>query len=179
MPFATDQRGMLKPIDCTITIPGVDKELKPYVLPDISEGKAASYADEPVIGRSFPVKTYGHSENRTINMKWHVIMMDDDSKTEAIRQLNAFRSCVYPVEGGGGSPYAPPPICTIDCGEMTRGTKDSTSVCVVLKSYNVSFPTDVAYDPDSLIPYRFDIDLVWDVVFPTSELPGQDKIIGE
>lgn len=177
MPFATDETGMLKPIDCSVTIPGVEKPLRPYVMPDISEGKGATYADEPVIGRSFGVKTYGHSDNRNITMNWHVVIMDEDSKKEAIRQLNAFRSCVYPVDGNSGASYAPPPICKIECGEKTRGTKDEKSVCVVLKTYNVSFPIDVAHDPVSLLPYRFDISLNWDVVFPTSKLPGQSMII--
>lgn len=176
MPLATDQTGVLKPItQCSIEVPGAGK-LNPYVLPEISESKSATYADEPVIGRAFPIKTYGHSDNRTINMKWHVLMINDETKTTAVKHLNAFRSCVYPTSGGQGT-YGPPPICRINCGQISKGGGDGNEVCAVLKSYSVSYPTDVAWDEENFLPYRFDIDLVWDVVFATDKLPGQDKIL--
>jgi hypothetical protein len=177
MPLATDITGKLKPINCTITIPGVAQPLQPFVLPDMSESKSASYADEPVLGRAFPIKTFSHGDNRTIAMKWHVVVMDAASQNEAVRQLNAFRSAAYPLDGTGQAPYFPPPICTIACGIISTTGKD-TSVCAVLKSYSFSLPTDVAWDEDLLLPYKFDIDLNWDVVYAADNLPGQAKIIG-
>ena len=40
-------------------------------LPEISDGKSAAYNDEPIMGRAFPLKTYSHSENRSISMTLH------------------------------------------------------------------------------------------------------------
>lgn len=180
MPFATDNVGKLDKLKkCSVTIPTGEGNLlvlQPYVLPEMSESKSASYADEAVMGRSFPIKTFSHSENRTINMKWKVIIMDDASLQEAVTALNAFRSCVYPLDGTRSAPYYPPVICTLDCGILTA-TGISAGVCCVLRSYAVAFPTDIAWDEDFLMPYRFDIDLVWDVVYAAEDLPGRDKIL--
>jgi len=176
MPTATDKTCKLKPIDCTITVPGAG-DLQPRILPEVTDSKSATYNDEPIIGRSFPVKTYSHSDNRSIGMKWHIVIVDEETKSEAIRQLKAFQSCVYPIDGQGQTPYEPPSICTIDCGEILSAGSGGATLCVVLKSYSVSYPTDVAWDEDDLIPYKFDIDLQWDVVYATSDLPGSDKII--
>jgi hypothetical protein len=45
-----------------------------------------------------------------------------------------------------------------------------------LKSYSVKFPTDVVWDQDFYVPYKFDVDTSWDVVYRSSELPGQERI---
>ena len=178
MPAATDQTGKLKLIkNCSITVPGVAAPLQPRILPDITDAKSATYNDEPIIGRAFPVKTYAHSDNRTITMKWHIVIIDSDTQTEAITQLNAFRSCVYPGPGTGQTPYAPPAICTISCGVILSPGSGSSSLCVVLKTYNIIYPTDVAWDEDLMMPNKFDIDLTWEVVYASSNLPGNDKII--
>jgi hypothetical protein len=178
MPSATDATGKLQPItQCTVNVPGAGT-LTPRILPEISDSKSATYNDEPIIGRSFPVKTFSHSDNRTISMKWHIVIVDQATLTEAITQLKAFQSCVYPANGTvGQTPYEPPSICTINCGIMTYAGSGSNNLCVVLKSYSVSYPTDVAYDPTNFLPYKFDIDLVWDVVYATSGLPGNSMII--
>jgi hypothetical protein len=180
MPAATDQTGVMVPIDnCTVTIPGVGT-LKPRILPDITDTKSATYNDEPVIGRSFPIKTYAHSDNRSISMIWHIVIVNAATLTEAIRQLSAFQSCVYPRTTTGQTPYNPPVICTISCGAMLcdySNTATPSALCVVLKNYSVSYPTDVAYDASNMIPLKFDIHLQWEVVYATSKLPGQDMII--
>lgn len=173
---ATDRTGKLQPINCIITVPGVGP-LKPRILPDITDSKSATYNDESVIGRSFPVKTYSHSDNRTITMKWHILIVDNDTKAEALNQLKAFQSCVYPVTDIADTPYAPPSICTIDCGEILTAGRNNGVLCVVLKSYTVSYPTNVAWDETLLMPNMFDIDLTWEVVYATSDLPGKEKII--
>src|SRR5581483_11981698 len=148
---STDQQGLLVPINCTITIPGVDEPLQPFVLPEISESKSVNYAGEVVLGRSFPIKTFIDGGDRIFNMTWHVVIMDSDSLDEAVRQLNAFRSCAYPLQGSGSAPYAPPPICTIDCGELCRSDNSSTEVCVILRNYSVTYPTVYAWDEDTLL----------------------------
>lgn len=176
--FATSAgSGDLKPIDdCYITVPGRDT-FKARILPDISDSKGASYSDEPVIGRSFPIKTFGHGDNRTINMKWHFAITSLDVLNESLQALRAFQSCVYPRKGTSVNPYLPPVICTLSCKQVIPGDQGRTGVCAVLKSYNVSYPTDVVWDESTFLPLKFDIDLVWDVVYPTSKLPGADKII--
>jgi hypothetical protein len=186
MPIGLATLGtLLKPItNCTVMIPGAPTPLQvPRILPEISDSKAASYSDEPVIGRSFPIKTFGHGENRVINMKWHFAILDLMTKQETISQMRAFMSCVYPRDGaaaGGAAtnPYQPPVICTLSCQNLTYGgTIGGNSVCAVLKSYNISYPTEVVWDESTYLPLKFDMDLVWDVVYATSMLPGADKII--
>lgn len=176
MPAATDQTGKLQPINCSITVPSVG-QLKPRILPEITDRKSATYNDENIIGRSFPVKTYAHSDNRVITMKWHIVIVDAATQQEAVQQLHAFQSCVYPGPGQGSSPYTPPAICTIDCGQILSPGSQGGSLCVVLKDYSVSYPTDVAWDETLLMPNKFDIDLTWEVVYASSQLPGSDKII--
>lgn len=175
---ATDSNGRLQPIDnCTVTIKG--RTLKPRILPEISDSKSASYNDEAVIGRSFPIKTFSHGENRSISMKWKILIVDSETLREAVVQLRMFTGLVYPQAGTGNTPYQPPVICTISCGRiLTAGGPGSAPICVVLKSYNITYPTDVAWDEDLMIPYKFDIDLNWDVVYATSELPNSNMIIG-
>jgi|688.fasta_scaffold287249_2 hypothetical protein len=144
-------------------------------LPDISDTKSANYADETIIGRSNPVKTYSQSDNRSISMQLHFIVSKQNDLYENLAKLRAIQSAVYPREGeGGGSPFIPPPVCKMKCGNLL-GTKE---ICVILKSYSVKFPTDVAWDDESktFTPYKFDIDTTWDVVYSSSNLPGQNEI---
>jgi hypothetical protein len=178
MARATNYNGQLQPINCTVTINGTT--MKPRILPDITDSKSASYNDESVIGRSFPIKTFSHGDNRSISMKWHILIVDTDTLFEAVQQLKAFTSLVYPQAGAGNTPYQPPTIATIDCGQILSAGSGVNfgPLCVVLKSYNITYPTDVAWNEDFMIPYKFDIDLSWDVVYATSELPNSDMIIG-
>jgi hypothetical protein len=151
-----------------------------YILPDITDSKSAKYNDEMVMGRSFPIKTYAESDNRSISMKLHFVvwnsnggMFDPGTPLYNLRCLNLIRSAVYPVDSTA-APYEPPPICKIRCGQLLSNNND---VCVILKQYSVSFPTDCAWDEVTKCPYKFDVDTSWDVVYSTSSLPGQAKII--
>lgn len=75
MPKATTALGDLNEIDeCYIQIAG-GQRVVPRILPEISDSKSTSYTDESIIGRSFPVKTFSHSENRTISIEWHFIVL--------------------------------------------------------------------------------------------------------
>ena len=47
---------------------------------------------------------------------------------------------------------------------------------MILKSYSVKFPTDIAWDESTLLPYKFDVDTSWDVVYKSMDLPGQERI---
>lgn len=180
MPAATIRGGALKEIpDCRILIPcsgeGCKKpeyELKFKVLPEIGDTKTASYNDEAVIGRSSPIKTYGQSDNRTITVQIHMVVSkwtDIDNNLEALR---AIQSAVYPRVGDNGAPFVPPPICRIKCKKLLA----DDDLCVILKSYSVKFPTEVAWDYSTFVPYKFDIETSWDVVYKSSDLPGQNRI---
>jgi hypothetical protein len=147
-------------------------------LPEISDSKSAAYNDEPIIGRSIPLKTYSHSENRVISTKLHFfIIKKEDAKTN-LRNLRLLESAVYPQEGG---PYKPPQVCQIQCGSLlaTSGgeTQGPLPVCVVLLSYNVTFPTDVAWDKETYCPYKFDVDCQWQVVYAVDDIPWNTNII--
>lgn len=184
---ATDAKGVLQQITgCSISIPTANGQylLIPRILPEITDSKSASYTDEIVIGRSTPIKTYSHSDNRVFSIKWKFLLVDDVTKNEAINGLKAIQSCVYPYNSTAKSaPYGPPAICTLTFGRLFA-TGNTKSACAILKRYSVSYPTDVAWDgddnaqaPATFLPYKFDVDMEWEVVYASVNLPGREKII--
>lgn len=188
---ATDTlTGNLIPMEaCKIYIKGEDIRLK--VLPEITDTKSASWNDEPIMGRAFPIKTYSHSENRVITMVCHFVVIEEQDIEDNIRALRLIESAVYPMDDKR-FPYRPPPICRIECGQLlggaAPGSGDRHPVCVILKSYSVQFPTDVPWDNGqrtgqgnlvgaaTFLPYKFDLTCNWEVVYPSEDLPGQERI---
>jgi hypothetical protein len=70
----------------------------------------------------------------------------------------------------------PPPVCTIKCGKLLA----DEALCVVLQSYSVKFPTDVAWwegDDGLYCPYKFDVGTTWLTVYTSSDLPYQSRIV--
>jgi hypothetical protein len=176
MPAATISGGKLKPLhDCYVIVPtnGGDFKITLNNLPDITDSKSASYNDETVIGRSSPLKTYSQSDNRTISMQIHMIVSSPEQVGLNLAYLRALQSAVYPRDGFNGAPFVPPPICRIKCGKLLA---DYGELCVILKSYSVKFPTEVSWDEGTFVPFKFDVDTNWDVVYKSSDLPGQDRI---
>jgi hypothetical protein len=174
--IATRPNGSLKPIpDCYIQTPIWKIFMR--ILPDISDSKSASYSDEPVIGRSTPLKTYSHSENRSINWTAHFIVCEEDDIDRNYRELRAIQSVVYPRNSF--KPFSPPPICGLRCGDLLSkgGFFSNKEICAVLKSYSVKYPTDVPWDERTYLPYKFSVDMTWDVVYESTNLPGQEKIL--
>ena len=171
---ATFENGQLAPIEnCYLYIPGYGK-LTLYSLPDLSDSKSASYNDEPIIGRAFPLKTYSHSENRTISLQIHLYVQRESDISFNIRALRAITSMTYPRDSTSTTtPYLPPPVCKIRCGSLLA----DQSLCVVLKSYSFKPSTDVPWDARTLMPWKLDIDTTWDVVYKSSNLPGQERIL--
>jgi len=173
---STLPNGSLKAItDCYISIPRY-KKIYMYILPDISDSKSAQYSDEAIIGRSSPFKTYSHSENRTISWTAYFMTTHDNPNRDGsaimnLRNLRAIQSVTYPRDKP--APYAPPPVCSIKCGSILGNEE----LCVVLRSYTVKFPTDVSWDEETLLPYKFSVDMSWDVVYQSDQLPGWANII--
>lgn len=164
--------GKLNPIpDCTIIISGSPIIMK--ALPDIGDGKSAVYNSEPIIGRSFPLYTYSHSADRTISVTVHFFIVEPGDGEKNLAALRLIESAVYPQSGDGGAPYKPPPVCTIKCGQILA----KQSLCVVLQSYSVKFDPGVAWEQGTLCPYRFSVDTTWLVVYTSSDLPFNDRII--
>lgn len=181
MPAATTIGGALVPIkDCYIKIPCEDCgletgefELKFKVLPEIGDSKTVSYNDENVIGRASPLKTYSQSDNRTLSVQIHMIVSSPDDVEYNLSAMRAIQSAAYPRNSANGAPFVPPPICRIKCGKLLSQGQE---LCVILKQYSVKFPTEVAWDEETFVPYKFDIDTSWDVVYKSADLPGQDRI---
>jgi len=142
-------------------------------LPDLSDSKSAAYTDETVIGRSFPMKTYSHSENRSISWTMHLFVKKTADIQGNLDILRTLESLTYPRNSGPG-PYAPPQIVKLKCGNLLA---QGQPLCAVLKSYTVKFPTDVVWDKDHLTPYKMDIDLSFEVVYSSNDLPGAERIL--
>ncbi len=174
MPKATIKSAKLNPINnCFINIPGFGQIIFDN-LPEITDSKSVSYNDEPLIGRSQPLKTYSHSDNRVISMTLHFIATGQTDILSNLEKLRAIESASYPkYETTSGAPYEPPVVCIIKCGRLL----DDNPLCVVLKNYSIKFPTDVAWDAETLLPYKFDVETTWETVFSSSALPGQENIL--
>ena len=182
MPAATRIGGPLNPIqDCYVIIPcegsdgceGGEFKLVFNNLPEITDSKSVSYQDETVIGRASPLKTYSQSDNRTIAMQIHMIISKPGDAEYNLSALRAIQSASYPRDGANGASFIPPPICRIRCGRLLS---TSGELCVILKSYNVKFPTEVSWEEKNFTPFKFDIETNWDVVYKSSDLPGQERI---
>lgn len=170
---ATIQGGKLRALDKGYILIK-DRRIKFRSLPDISDTKSATYADEPIIGRAFPMKTYSHSDNRSIGVELYFYTVEPDDIDRNILDLRAIESAVYPQDGSGaGAPYTPPPICKLKCGQLLA----DEALCVVLKSYSVKFPRDVAWDEATYLPCTFQVSTSWEVVYRSTDLPGQDRIM--
>jgi len=173
MPKATQPGGPLISLkDCYVTVPSCGK-IEFYVLPEISDTKNAEYSDESAIGRASPMKTYQYSGKRGISLQIHLIVTAPGDVQKNLNILRCLESAVYPREGTGGAPFIPPPICRLKCGKLLADNE----LCVILMQYSVKFPTEVAWDESTFTPYKFDIDTTWEVVYKSSDLPGQDRII--
>ena len=157
--------------DCYVIVPGYQK-IQFDNLPDISDTKSADYSDENAIGRASPMKTYQHSSKRAISLQIHLIVTRPEDVTRNLEIMRVLDSAVYPREGSG-FPFIPPPICRLKCGFLLA----DEDLCVVLMSYNVKFPTEVSWDERTFTPFKFDIDTSWEVVYRSSDLPGQERII--
>lgn len=149
-----------------------ERKISFYVLPEISDSKSAVYADESIMGRSMPLKTYSYSDNRSIGVNIHFLVTSQKDISENITAMRSLQSCVYPGEEGN-FPFTPPPVCKIKFGDILG----SKPLCCVLKSYSVKFPTEVAWDATYFIPYKFDMDTNWDVVYNSMDLPSSTRIL--
>ena len=173
---ATTATGKLVDLnDCYIKVN--DTFIYMYILPDITDGKTATYADMNGIGRSMPIKVFSHGESRQIGWTVHFYGEDEERIVANLQNLRLLESLTYP-DVGDSLPVVPPKIAKIKCGKILADEE----VCVILKSYSVKFPTDVVWhsvsgDETSFIPIKFDIDLQFEVVYSNSSLPGANKII--
>lgn len=167
--------------DCYISIPDPNGS-SPHVifmnnLPDISDTKSAVYNNSAIIGRAAPLYTYSHSGDRNINIQIHLFVVDEGDVFTNLDHVRWIESAVYPRDGQGtGAPYTPPPICQIRCGDLlARGQ----AICAFLQSYSVKYPTEVAWDAlnGTFCPFRLDVDTNWVVVYNSSNLPFQDRIV--
>ena len=172
MPIATNQSGNLLPIkDCYIEAAGVRITLDN--LPDISDTHSADYQSEAGIGRSLPSKTFTAGGDRSIgwNMKF---LADSEAKLQQnLLQLRFLQSLTYPRTSTSSLPFIPPAIAKIKCGSLLG----NDPLCVVLTNYSVKFPTDVPWSETSYVPYKFEVDLSFVVVYDSGNLPGAERII--
>ena len=161
---------------CYIEIPIFATKIIMDVLPDISDGKSASYNDETAMGRSMPFKTFNSSENRSISWTAHFIVSSSADFNRFITYIRTIEACTYPFTSAIGLPFTPPPICKLRCGELLSSQEDN-DVSAVLKSYSVKFDTSVPWDEDTMIPYKIDLDMQFEVVYNQSNLPGAERIV--
>ena len=179
---ATNKTGTLQKLnDCYIKaiISDTEYTINMYILPDISDTKQASYSDETGIGRSAPLKVFSHGDTRSISWAAHFFSATNEMAGTNLQNLRILESLVYP-DNNINSIVSPPPIARIRCGDLLSNDE----LCVVLKSYTVKFPTDVAWQSfesevgtGSYMPIKFDVDMTFEVVYQTIQLPNSSKIL--
>lgn len=174
MPRGTKNDGSLAPLQyvgigagkCEIQTPCGCITLK--ILPDITDSKSATYVNDPAPGRSSPMLTYAYSDPRTISTELHFMITKFQDIEDNIRAIRIIQNLVYPGPASGLAPFTPPPVVRFICGVLMDGEQ---GLCLILKSYNIRYPTDVAWDIVSFLPYRFSISCNWEVVYPCNKLP--------
>lgn len=161
---------------CWIKIPtsGSSKYIYFRAMPTISDTKGARYNDEPIIGRTMPLLTYSHSENRIITIDIPFIATSSAELKQNTEWMRHIESAVYPNHDDMSVPYSPPPVCRIHCGELLE---KGGGLCVVLEKYSLKFDPAVPVDPVTYIPYKFTMSTTWRVVYKPNNLPGQSRII--
>jgi len=175
--------GKLRCIDnCYIsaTINGTTTKVNMYVLPDIGDGKAASYSDENTMGRSAPLKAFNHSENRNISWDITFITYDEASLLQNLRDMFFLESLVLPMTPSGGVATSPPPVAQLVCGRLLH--PEGKPICAVMKSYSVKFPTsDAVWStegptcPNSYLPSKFTFNTQWEEINACGDLPTQSS----
>lgn len=172
MALATTKNGQLNYIaDCYINVGGV--RITMNNLPDISDGHDATYSSENGVGRSIPTRTYSYSGDRNISWSAHFIADTSAALNQNLQALRLLESATYPRSSVGSLPYLPPHICKIKCGKLLGDYE----LCVVLNSYSVKFPIDIPWSENGYIPYKFDVELQFTVVYDSANLPGSERIL--
>lgn len=143
-------------------------------LPDISSSKSANYPEESPIGRSTPFKSFRNSETRSISWTAHFFVQRESDIKKNLKALRAIEAALYTQESTATS-YAPPPICKLKCGYLL--SKDE--ICAVLKSYSFKADPSYPWDEKYYLPYKFDIDMQFDVVYDNKNLPNANKILND
>lgn len=183
---ATFSGGQLRDIqNCYIEILG--KKIISRIIPDISDSKQATYTSEAGMGRSMPFKNYTNSDDRTIGWTAHYVVAQKRDIKDFLKEIKLIQSALYPrmQVASNVAPFMPPPICILSCGallqkgkpELAGNRKQTAFVYAVMKSYSIKYDTSVPWDEEFLLPYKFDIDMSFEVVYDQSELPGQEKIV--
>lgn len=151
------------------------------VLPELSDSKAAEYPDEPITGRSFPIKVFSHSGNRTIGLKCTFLVQEAADIQKNWQNLRALQSAVYTdedipqINATNQLAYLPPPICKVRIGFLLTAQNDGW-LPVLIRQCTPTYPTDVAWDPVTYLPHKFEVDLQMEAVFANTQLPGQQRI---
>ena len=168
---STLPNGDLRSIEeCVLNIPNVDELIVLNNLPDISDSKSANYNNEPIMGRSYPLYTYHFSGDRNISIKFHFYITKKGDGLKNLQTLRNIQSAVYPRKSqDDGAPFRPPVICTFKCKSLLA----KEPLCMVLRDYSVTFPTDVAWEEETYCPYKFDLDTNWLVVYTSPDLRTQ------
>jgi hypothetical protein len=175
MPRGTESSGRLAVIEnCKIVTACGTICLR--ILPEISDSKSASYAQENAIGRSNPIITFSHSDPRTISSELHFMTTTTEDINQNWKAVRIIQSLVYPgaATGGGAAPFTPPPVVRFICGSLLDGPN---GLCVILKNYNIRYPTNVAWDVNTYLPYQFSISCTWEVVYACKNLPSNNCTI--
>ena len=189
MPRATTYTGALDILqNCYISTYWGQIQLR--VLPEISDSKKATFSSEPIMGRSSPLVVYSHSDARTISMELTFLVTEKADIKRNLRYLRLIESLVYPGDPTD-APYSPPQIAHIVCGNLFGDLTNDINgnpvtpptigapggICCLLESYSVKFPTDVAWDETTYLPYKFTVSTNWQVVYACKDLPCSSRII--
>lgn len=144
------------------------------ILPDISDSKSVNYSNENAIGRSSPFSIFANGELRTISWTCHFIVQKEGDPEKYLEYLRVIQSACYPTSQTGH----PPPLCRLRCGAILTAEWNQ-DLCCVLKNYSIKYDPNVPWHQETMIPYKMDIDLQFDVVYEQADIPVSTDIIAD
>lgn len=156
--------------DCYISFDHGD-QINLRILPEISDSKSVNYANENALGRTSPFSMFANGELRSIGWTCHFIIEKEEDAEENLIYLRMLQSACYPENNEGH----PPPMCYLKCGTLLS----ADPLCAVLKSYSVKFDTSVPWHEETMLPYKFSVDLQFDIVYNLNDIPIMSDILGD
>jgi hypothetical protein len=116
-----------------------------------------------------------------ITTELHFMTTTTEDINDNWRSIRIIQSLVYPGTAtiDGGAPFTPPPVIKFICGNLLSTTKDGQpdGLCLILKSYSIRYPTNVAWDEETYLPYQFSISCNWEVVYACKNLPSNNCLM--
>jgi hypothetical protein len=145
-------------------------------LPELTWRKEASYNTQSIIGRASPVVSYSSSKSKTLEIVLH---MHSPTHQDLLNNLKATHYLAAALHPRYENTYAPPPICTLNCGVGSPSPNNSpfTFLRFIMTSMSQTFASDSVWDETLMVPRMWDTQISGEVIYNYSSLPGASSVV--